>query len=352
MRERTVVDVLDQIPTHSLTIARHEDSDAVAVIALNSLVRGPGLGGTRIRFYPTFVEGVEEACRLAAAMTRKASIANLPQGGGKAVILSPDKELPQSKDDSRRPSLMKWFGSIVEGLKGQYITCEDSGTTPEDMAIVKSSTNHVVGIPSGYGDPSPRTADGVVLSIEYYANKTLGRGVDGMAVSIQGIGHVGRNIAERLIDRGALVTVADPVDAYCTRLAAEYPGRVTVVSPEEIASVPCEVFCPCAFGLGITEDYARSTGAKAVIGAANNQLATPRAGEILFERGIFYGPDYVVNAGGLILMTAEAREWPLEEVDDRVAAIAQNLDEVAQHSERTGKPMNVAADDLADARVK
>ena len=78
----------------------------------------------------------------------------------------------------------------------------------------------------------------------------------------------------------------------------------TAVTPEELLRLPVDVFAPCALGGVITEEVAARLPARVIAGAANNQLASPRAGEILADRGVIQAPDFVINAGGVISVRA------------------------------------------------
>jgi leucine dehydrogenase len=346
---------LRDIPAEYAIQAHSAKHGATAIIVVNSLVRGPALGGTRIRRYDHDHEAFLEASKLAQAMTRKAALANLPLGGGKAVINVTDGSLPPNPDDPRRPELMRWFAELVEKLGGDFITCGDSGASGRDMVHVRAKTTHVVGLPEemgGYGDSSLYTARGIFNSIAYVAEKELGMQLDGITVSIQGVGNVGSNTARLLHAAGANLAISDVEEDRCTRLLEELGARVKICPTGQIQGAKADIFCPCAFGGIVDEEYAARTEIKAVVGAANNQLATAEAGQILNRRGIIYGPDYLVNAGGLILMCAEAMKWPISKADSYIDQIALTLEDVLSESRRTKRAPNEAADAIADARAQ
>lgn len=334
--------------------SHNPELDATAFVSVHSLRLGPALGGTRIRAYGSDREAFLEGANLARAMTRKASVANLPLGGGKGVINVADPNFPQNQSDPRRPALFKWYGELVERARGDYITCEDSGASTEDMVYVREATAHVVGLPEsmgGYGDPSPYTARGVFLSIELVAKNDLERTVDSLTVSVQGVGHVGAHVARQLHAAGAKVVIADVHAGRCQELANELGSRVEICDADRIREASADIFCPCAFGGVVDEDYAMTSQVKAVVGAANNQLSSAGAGHILQERGIVYGPDYVVNAGGLILMAGEALKWRLSKVDEYIAQIPHNLARVLREAAESGEGIPETANRIADARV-
>src|SRR5262245_60912827 len=115
--------------TESMTAAGHEqvvfvadrDVGLRAIIAIHSTALGPALGGVRFWRYASEREALADALALAAAMTRKASIAGLDQGGGKAVVLWDDHDRP------RPPELLAALGRAIDGLGGRYLAAEDVG---------------------------------------------------------------------------------------------------------------------------------------------------------------------------------------------------------------------------------
>ena len=130
-----------------------------------------------------------DALRLSRGMSYKNAMANLPMGGGKAVILGP--VLPD-----RREAVLEAFGRAVDSLDGQYITAEDVGVSVADMKIVARTTGYVSGLDAAVGksggDPSPFTARGVRVGIEAAVKARLGRSdLAGLKVAVQGLGHVG-----------------------------------------------------------------------------------------------------------------------------------------------------------------
>ena len=137
---------------------RDEVSGLRAIIGIHNTVLGPALGGCRMFPYASERDALIDVLRLSRGMTYKAAVAGLNLGGGKAVIIGDPKA-------DKREILWRAFGRYLEGLGGRYITAEDSGTTMEDMEMIRLATRHVTGISrsvGGSGDPSPVTAFGVV----------------------------------------------------------------------------------------------------------------------------------------------------------------------------------------------
>ena len=118
-----------QSPHERVLIAADEASGLRTLIALHSTARGPAFGGCRLWTYENDLAAHHDALRLSQGMSMKNALANLPFGGGKAVIVRP-------KGDFDRAGLFAAFGRAVNSLQGAYISAEDVGTTTDDMRIV------------------------------------------------------------------------------------------------------------------------------------------------------------------------------------------------------------------------
>ncbi|UZK65369.1 Glu/Leu/Phe/Val family dehydrogenase [Sphingomonas sp. M1-B02] len=323
-------------------LVRDQASGLEAAIVLHSTTLGPAAGGCRMWTYGDHEAMVTDACRLAEGMSYKNALAELPLGGGKAVI-----RRPEGKFD--RTALFRAFGRAVEALKGNYITAEDVGTRVDDMSVVRDETRHVAGLPlradrSG-GDPSPWTARGVFLAMEWAAERRLERPLSDCTVALQGVGHVGAALAGMLHAAGVRLIVSD-VDGKSAARVAVATGA-TVASVGSIVSAQADIFAPCALGGVLNHETVGKLKATVVCGAANNQLAEPADGDRLADRNILYAPDYVVNAGGIINVAAEYLGWPQTEAAARVEETAARLARVFDHAARSGLAPHAAADRLA-----
>lgn len=287
-------------------VVRVDDPDTGlrSVIAVHSTRLGPSLGGTRFKPYASDAEALEDALRLARAMTYKSAVAGIDVGGGKGVIVGGVEKTRE---------LLHAYGRFIDSLDGRYVTAPDVGTTEADMAVIREVTPHVTGLsPSlgGFGDPSPATARGLLAAI-----RGLDRPLDGVHVAIAGAGKVGGDLARRLLAAGARVTVAD-VD----RAKAQATGG-EVVDPATVHRTACDVFSPCALGGVFDERTVPELRCQAIVGAANNQLARPEVAELLAERGVTYVPDYVANAGGIILVAEELHRGTLDHAESLIERI-------------------------------
>ena len=335
-------------PKTSASFDKHEEVVFVGgeaqgfagIIAVHSTVLGPAAGGCRIWDYNSVEDALTDALRLSRGMTYKNAMADLPLGGGKAVIY---------RINTERVDAFQRFGDAVEELGGKYITAEDVGATVSDMRAIAGRTSYVAGLPKeagqAGGDPSPATAFGVFVSIK----ALLGGSVQGRTIAVQGVGAVGFNLCRLLHAEGAKLVVSDVNRANLQR--AEALG-VEIAPVDQIHAVGADLFSPCALGAGLNERTIPELGASIICGAANNQLATESDGVRLIERGVTYAPDYVVNAGGIINVSAEYLGEPADVVDGRLRAIAPRLLKVLETAKSENVPPHVAADRIVRAKLE
>ncbi len=279
--------------------ATDSSSGLHAFIGIHDTTLGPALGGTRIWAYEKTEDAIFDVCRLAEGMSYKSALAETGFGGGKSVIIAK----PGQKSDA----LFHAFGKAVDSLGGEYICAEDVGSTSADMMIIRQVTPYVAGLPvkQGSGDPGRFTAYGVYLGIKAVAEHLwASSSLFGKRVAIQGLGSVGSRVAEWLFWEGAELILSDIDQEKAAKLAQHYQARLA--SPTEILTVECDILCPCAMGGAISTEVIPHIRAKAIAGAANNQLLRPEQdGQLLLERGILYAPDFVINAGGVINVASE-----------------------------------------------
>ena len=333
-------------PPESVHVLRDPASGLDGVIVLHSTRRGPAAGGCRLWRYADSAQATRDALRLAEGMAYKNALADLPLGGGKAVL-----NLPPEPFDRRR--LFHAFGREVARLDGAYVTAEDVGTTVADMQVVRESCRHVAGLTAVEGrpggDPSPWTALGVFLAMREAARRKFGADLKGMTVAVLGLGSVGAHLCGLLHDAGATLVVAEPRSNVAAAVACRYGA--TVVGLGSVLDTKCEIFAPCALGAVIDRNSAARLRARIVCGAANNVLATAEDGDRLADRGVLYGPDYVVNAGGIVNVAAEYLGWSMEEAEARVRQTDRRLADVLDFAEREGVAPHRAADSLARERI-
>ncbi|MGZ3695979.1 MAG: Leu/Phe/Val dehydrogenase [Bdellovibrionota bacterium] len=316
-----------------------------AIIALHNTALGPATGGCRMWNYRNEEEAITDVLRLSKGMTYKASISNLPLGGGKSIIIGDTSQ--------KTPELLKRFGEFVETLKGNYITAKDVGIDSADLKIIKSKTSHILGIAgetNSSGDPSPVTAWGVYNGMLACAEKAFGeKSLKGLHVSLQGLGAVNYYLLKYLHQEGAKVTGCDINPDSVERARKEF--GIEVVNPEAIYDVACDIFSPGALGAIINSQTMPRLKCKVVAGAANNQLATEKDGEELLKLGIIYAPDYAINAGGLINIYHEREGYNRDRAYAHVAKIYETIKNIITRSQQEKLPTNTVANRMAEERV-
>jgi leucine dehydrogenase len=317
-----------------------------AIIAVHSTAMGPACGGTRMYPYATSDEALTDVLRLSRGMSYKNAIADLPLGGGKAVILG---DPAKDKNEARLAA----YAETVNALGGRYITAMDVGVGPKDMPAIARVTSYVAGYDQPGkkgGDSGPLTALGVFVGLKAAVKHRLGADTTkGLTVAIQGLGKVGMDVARRLHAEGAKLIVADVSEDAVRRAVDAFGARQA--SPDNIVTAECDVFSPNALGAVVNDRTAMEIKARVVAGGANNQLARDPHGKILMERGILYAPDYVINGGGIIRVAGQIYDWDDAEIERRVLAIADTLTSIFRRAETDHQPTNVVADRMAVERI-
>jgi leucine dehydrogenase len=313
-----------------------------AVIAVHDTTLGPAVGGTRMKTYPTLDDAVLDALRLSRAMTFKALMCGVERGGGKAVIVG---------DPARKSrGLLAAYAKVLDRLDGRFQTGCDMGIDNRDVAVLSRMTKHVSHTPQGSSiDTADLAALGTFEAIRAAADH-LGAPMAGLSVAVQGLGQVGLRLARLLAAERVRLVVTDVDEGRVHRCVEELGA--TAVAPDAIYDAAVDVFSPNA-GTAILDDgTVAQLRCRAVVGAANEQLAEPRHGDALHDRGILYGPDYVVNAGGLLSLLFEIGEEDEEGVKERVRKIGPRTAEIWRRAERDGVAPHRVADQIAERRLE
>ncbi len=323
-----------------------------AIVAIHNTSRGPALGGCRMFPYASDEEALRDVLRLSKGMTYKSALANLDLGGGKSVIIGDPRK-------QKTDALLAMMGKHLEGLGGQYIAAEDSGTSVADLRVMGQHTRHVAGItdhtgfdgqPSN-GDPSPTTAYGVFVGLKAAVKHKLGRDdLAGLKVAVQGVGNVGYRLARHLKEAGAELWVYDIHSDNMQRAVDELGAKPA--SAEDILFLPVDVIAPCAMGAVLNDTSIPQLKATVIAGAANNLLERPDHDQALKDKGILYAPDFAINAGGIIDVFYEGKEVAPEKVRAHVESIGDTLGEIFARSDASGRPTGAIANELAEERFR
>jgi len=343
----------------------------------HSIVRGPAKGG--IRYHPDVT--LEEVAALAAWMTWKCAVVNIPFGGGKGGIVCDPGKL--SKGELER--LTRRYAADLSDLFGPEsdVPAPDVNTNEQIMAWIVDtySMNErrteyavVTGKPLDVGGSAGRreaTGRGVLFCVRE-ACVHLGIPLAGARVAVQGFGNVGSVSADLMSREGAKIVAAsdvtggihDPAGLDVPALTAwvadhrgvrGFPGAKPLTSP--IVEYDCDILIPAALENQITRDNAARVRARIVAEGANGPT-TPDADAILAEKGVFVIPDILCNSGGVTVSYFEWVQnrtglyWPEREVNERLEqAMVPAFRDVLAKSVEHKVTMRVAAFMVAIERV-
>lgn len=311
-----------------------------AWIAVHNTHLGPALGGCRVWQYGSNKAALTDVLRLSKGMTYKNALAKLPLGGGKSVVNANLSEV-------NRKALFLALGEFVEQFGGVYITAEDVNTTVADVAVMQQRTNHVATVGAS-GNPSPFTAYGVYCAMKASVRHCLGLNrLDGLTVAIQGVGETGGRLAQLLAQDNCSIVGTDINENHLRELHRQL--AYVEVEPDDIYSVDCDIFAPCALGGILNDQTIPKLRCRVIAGSANNQLLEEYHGEVLRKLGILYAPDYAANAGGVINISCELnQEYAAEQAYRLTNGIEQTLRRIFIRADYLGKPTNVVANQLAE----
>lgn len=325
-------------------VALHDRASQLrGFLGIHDSVQGPAFGGIRRWSYQDEDQALRDCLRLSRAMTHKCALAGLPAGGGKIVLLDrPDLDIARA---------YAHLGDVLEQLGGRMYTGPDVGTASDELECVARSTRFVTRPePHGPGALAESTCAGVIAGM----SATL-RHLDGeedwraRTVVVQGLGEIGRRVAQRLKERGARVLAAEVDADRAAQVAHELDLELIDAACE--FDQPCDIFAPCALG-GILHDLTITRlRCRIVAGAANNVLARAVHADRLHALGILYVPDIVLSAGALIrgaLFHLEGRREPVDAIGARVGSTLSALLDTAR--EKNAPPARVAFDE-AESRI-
>ena len=338
----------------------------------HSSLRGPCKGG--IRFHPD--ADIDEVKALAAWMTIKCAVVNIPYGGGKgAVKVDPSK---LSKKELQR--LTRRYTAMILPIIGpdKDIPAPDVNTNAETMGLIMDTYSMMV----GHSVPDVVTGKPVEIGGSLGRTEATGRGVMLVTqktmedldmdpcqtrIAIQGAGNVGGTAARLLAELGCrIVALSDvsgglyaedglPVEQISAHLAKgglmkdfDVAG-VRHVSNHDVLTCPCDILIPAALENQITSDVARKLQAGVVVEAANGPT-TVEADAILQQRGVLLVPDVLANAGGVIVSYFEWVQniqmlmWDIAQVNTTLKKILlQAYGDVQILSREKNVPLRTAA---------
>jgi len=294
----------------------YEDSDTNirSIVAIHSTKLGPAIGGCRFQNYSNFLDGLNDVLRLSRGMTEKNIAANVPFGGGKAIIFA--------NNIQKTDKLLKSFADFLNLIGGDYLSAEDIGITLEDIQTVGKFSRHVF----DNVDPSSYTAKGIFYAIEKVLT-THNTPLKNATIGIQGAGNVGLKLANLLLGQGSCVYISD------TNQDKLFEAKkLGCIVSNDIFSEKIDVFSPCAVGGILNEINISKLKAKYVIGGANNQLLTPKSDLLLHNKNIIYVPDAMINAGGVIGLTKDVLNRTEEDLDQELRSIGTRVESLLKRA--------------------
>ena len=344
----------------------------------HNVSRGPSKGG--IRYHPDVT--LDEVKALAMWMTWKCSLMGLPFGGAKGGVCCDPKQM--SRGELERMT-RRYTSEIINEIGPEKdIPAPDVGTNAATMAWIfdtysmnkgHSVLGVVTGKPLTIGGSLGReeaTARGGVFCLESALEKQ-GRSTDGISVAVQGFGNVGSFFAKLIGELGATVVAIsdssggvynahgiDVAAAFAHKRAggslSELKGGDSITN-DELITLDCDVFAPCALEQAVTEENAADVKAKVIVEGANGPV-TPAADDILESNGVLILPDVLANAGGVVVSYFEWVQglqeyfWKEDEVNARLNEIVRRaFDETWSTCTDRKVSMRMAAYGVAVQRV-
>lgn len=340
--------------------------------------RGPAKGG--IRYHPDVT--LDDTRALAAIMTLKAAVVNIPYGGAKGAVACDPKKL--SRDELER--LTRRYATEISILIGpeKDIPAPDVGTNAQVMAWIMDTYSMnkgysvlgvVTGKPLELGGTKGRTeATGRGCTIcARLAGKHLGVSLNGATVAIQGFGKVGSTVAKAIAGEGSRVIAVSDIRGGILNpngLNVEDVSRhvnetgsvidfkdAENITNQELLGLECDILVPAALEHQIHEGNASSVRAKIIVEGANGPTTT-EAAHILREKRVFIIPDILANAGGVVVSYFEWVQglqsffWSEDEVNHQLQKVMDNaFHEVLEISQREKVDMGEAAYMLAIKRI-
>ncbi len=335
----------------------------------HNAVRGPYKGG--IRYHPEV--DLNEVRSLAALMTWKTAVVDVPFGGGKGGVTCD----PAALSRTELQALTRGFTQKIDMALGVYrdIVAPDAGTNAQVMAWIMDEYGKkhgytpaiVTGKPVALGGSLGReeaTGRGVMI-ITREACQAFGIDLRKAKVAIQGFGNVGSWTARLLAEAGAkIVAVSDvfggifrPEGLDIAKIAQHYQAAGTVVDVsgtraidnQDLLALDVDILIPAALGGAITRDNVADVRAKMIVEAANSPV-TPRADEVLCSRGVQVIPDILANGGGVTVsyfewvQNLQQFHWSHEKVNEELESrMARAWKTVYERSTKERTPLRLAA---------
>jgi glutamate dehydrogenase/leucine dehydrogenase len=308
-------------------------------LAFHSTKNGPATGGTRVSLYPSDEEAISDVLRLSHAMTLKCKISQVPFSGGKSVIICDPK--------NKTEGLLKSYAKIIHSFNGLFTTGTDMGLNDDDVIVMREETPYVLKGNHNGITTSQMAAWGVFSCMEKITPLILNKSISNSTVSIKGVGKLGGALSLYLDKAGSDIFIADTDIDRISKVSSMLLNKPKVVSSDLIHKIESDIFSPCALGNEFTIQNINEIKSKIILGGANNQLMDDNLANDLKNKNIWYIPDFVVNAGGLIHIVDELGEggYNSNRVRGKIKELSETVALLVNRSMETGKtPLDIACE--------
>lgn len=332
---KQILDLMRKTGCRQITFSQDSHTGMCAILAIDSVgdkrdAHGrlsviSTSGGTRFAHKSEDI-ALEDAMKLAKAMTRKCRVLGVDEGGAKAVVIA---NKPKTK------KLLLSIGDFIQIQKGLFKTAVDLGLGLKDASVIASRTKFIDSLSCshrGLGSTGENTAEGIVHGLEVISRKIIKKPLEKCLISIQGLGAVGMALAQRLIKKGCKVIATD-LDKKLCHLAKKI--GVVIVKPEEIFSQKVDIFSPCAMGGVLDEKTISKLDCKVVAGGANNPLKHEKKGDQqLLEKQIIFVPGFILNCAGFLQALVERKGGTIKEAREKSKIVSKRVSQIIAFSKK------------------
>lgn len=319
-----------------------------AIIAIHNTTLGPAIGGIRVYDYRNEETALAETLEIAQYISWKASIIGMNFGGGHVTVMGDPAKV-------KNELLLRALGRHIHNLGGRIWVGEDMGIATDDMSMIRSETEFVTCLPfahGGGGDTGPPAAEGVLHCMVWACGKVFGTtALKDRVVYVQGAGHVGHYLVERLVQEGARVLVDDHHPEVVAALKQRLPS-IKAGKPADLATGKVDIYAPCGMGRVIDETLAGKLKVRIIAGSANAQLTSPALAAKLEKAGILHVPDFVASSGAMINVASELEGYDPERVTRDIAKLPIILDRITDRARDKKLTLFQAAVDMATERLE
>lgn len=314
-------------------------------IAWHNTKLGPATGGTRLYKYSSKREALKDVLNLSEAMTYKCAMSGVPFGGGKSVIIASEK--------MKNKNFLKAYAQIINSFEGKFTTGTDVGITDDDIDYMSKVSPHILRGEKGNTTTSQMAAYGVYLGIKTSIKLLMINKVNkNISITIKGVGKIGFELVKLLSKDGFKITIADKNKKMVQKINKLFP-LIKVMDSKKIHKIKTDIYSPCAMGEEFNQKTIKELNCFIIAGGANNQLKKDSISKSLYNQGIWYIPDYVINSGGLIQIVDELDKsgYNRERINRRLLNISKVISLIIKKSKKTEKDTLSVAKDIVNLKI-